>query len=53
MIGVAQFPDPNACQRLEDVGDLVYDETQDIWYECEYDKRRKVFTWVITPSVDS
>jgi hypothetical protein len=47
------IPDPNECRGPSDVGKVHYNETDDIWYECVYDKRRDVVTWAIVPSTDS
>lgn len=42
-------PDPKECKGPDDVGKVAYDAERDIWYECVYDKRKKVYTWVIVP----
>jgi hypothetical protein len=47
-----ELPDPNYCSCQRDIGRFVHDEENDIWYECDFDKRRQVFTWVIVPPAD-
>ncbi|HZJ07014.1 MAG TPA: hypothetical protein VFD59_16285 [Nocardioidaceae bacterium] len=45
-------PHPSDCECAEDVGKLVYDTVGDVWYQCEFDERRQMVTWVILPPVD-
>ena len=45
-------PDPAGCQGPADVDKFVRDEETGIDYQCVYDKRWDVFTWVIVPPVD-
>jgi hypothetical protein len=48
----ANPPDPTRCQSSEDVGRLHHDETLDVWYECFWDTRHRVYCWAIVPPVD-
>jgi len=36
------------CGREGDVG-LYHDISADVWYECAFEPRRQVYTWVILP----
>jgi hypothetical protein len=45
-------PDPDDCKQPEDLGKIFHDEENDIWYECVFDRRKKVFTWTILPPED-
>jgi len=45
-------PDPSECRSQADVGTIHHDEERDIWYECIFDPRRKVYTWTIEPPVE-
>lgn len=31
---------------------MYHDEEQDIWYECVFDQRKKVYAWTILPPGD-
>jgi hypothetical protein len=46
-------PDSEECRNSSDLGRLYHDSERDIWYECEFDRRHGVFTWVILPPTDS
>lgn len=48
----AGVPDPDACTATEHVGRLHHDGENDIWYECVFDARNKVFTWSALPPVE-
>lgn len=45
-------PPPGQCKDATDVGRIHHDEIADIWYECAFDDRRRVYTWVILPPGD-
>ena len=45
-------PNPGECRSHADVGKIHHDEAEDIWYECVFDPRRRVYTWTIVPPVD-
>ena len=44
-----RLPDPALCKGPDDVGKLFHDEGTGIWYECTFDSRKKIYTWVILP----
>lgn len=48
-----QGPNPDECKEPEDLGKIFHDEEHDIWYECVFDQRNKVFTWTILPPEDA
>ena len=39
------------CVGPADVGKLHHDEVSNTWYECFWDERHGVYTWVIVPPV--
>lgn len=41
-------PKPDGCRGPSDVGKIHHDE-RDIWYECAFDERKRVYTWTILP----
>jgi hypothetical protein len=47
------LPRPEDCGGERDEGKLLYDEAMDVWYECRYDRRTSVYTWVILPPEDT
>lgn len=49
----ASVPDPGECRDAGDVGKVRHDPEQDLWYECIFEPRKRVYTWVILPPVDA
>jgi hypothetical protein len=45
-------PSADKCRGPEDLGQLFHDKESDIWYECVFDNRKRVYTWTILPPED-
>jgi hypothetical protein len=50
---VSRRPTRMRADSADDVGKLHHDEQRDVWYECVYDPRKRVYTWAILPPADS
>jgi hypothetical protein len=47
------LPNPLGCQRESDLGNLHYDLSTGIWYECFFDGYHASFTWSALPPDDA
>ncbi len=45
-------PEPASCTSADDIGRLHHNETDDVWYECVFESRRRVYTWTMLPPAD-